>query len=301
VIPGAPPPVAEGHRCARAMGPDEEKMKRRGDLRKKSPRLVEKERRGEVPLAEGTVPAFRAGGRSSLLLDRRERVDSALSVFQQIRKTLTPIEAKLLDHPFLRKVEGGRYSKAQVAVLPMEEYHIVSSDLASSKHLYARFKDAPSGAFFCELAENEQYAQDHIRTLAEALGCRASTLEDHEPDPRCQVYPSYFARLALHGSEAEVLVAFASNFSVWWSACRRVAEALAGRYGVPREAVAFLNPFHEIPPPDAPFDALAFDAIRRGLAQGVAEKAMVRVARLIQSYELLFWDALEALAGAPEA
>jgi len=225
-------------------------------------------------------------------------MDSALSVFQQIRKALKPIEAKLLDHPFVKKVEAGKYSKVQVAVLPLEEYHIVSSDLASSKHLYGRFQEAPSGAFFRELVENEQYAQGHIRKLVEALGCEISTLEEHEPDPRCQVYPSYFARLALHGSEAEVLVAFASNFSVWWSACKRVAEALAGSYGVPREAVAFLNPLHEIPPPDAPFDELTLEAIRRGLKQGVAEKALIRVALHIQSYEQWFWDALEDLAGA---
>ena len=95
-----------------------------------------------------------------------------------------------------------------------------------------------------------------------------------------------------------MLVAFAAKFSAWWSACKRVADALADRYGVPREAVAFLSPFHEIPPPDAPFDELTLDAIRRGLQQGVAERALVRVACLIQSYELWFWDALEDLAGA---
>ncbi len=206
-------------------------------------------------------------------------MDPAQAVFLQIRRALQPVEAKLLDHPFLRKVEAVEYSKAQVAVLPLEEYHIVASDLPSSKHLYGRFGQAPSAGFFRELVENEQYAQGHIRRLAEALGC-------------------YFARLALHGSEAEVLVAFASNFSAWWSACKRVADALADKYGVPREAVAFLSPFHEVPAPDAPFDELTLEAMRRGLKQGVPEKALVRVARLIQSYELWFWDALEELAGA---
>ena len=225
-------------------------------------------------------------------------MDSAQSVFQQIRKTLKPIESKLFDHPFLRKVEAGKYSKAQVAILPLEEYHIVSSDLSSSEHLYRRFQEAPSSGFFRDLVENERHAQGHIRRLIEALGCKAAELEEHEPDPRCQVYPCYFARLAVHGSEAEVLVAFAANFSAWWSACKRVADALAGSYGVPREAVAFLSPFHEVPPPEAPFDELTLDAIRRGLRQGVEEKALVRVARLIQSYELWFWDALEELAGA---
>ncbi|MBN1835628.1 MAG: hypothetical protein JW820_07250 [Spirochaetales bacterium] len=217
-------------------------------------------------------------------------------VFLAIREALKPIESKLIDHPFLRKVEGGAYSKQQLAFLPKEEYYIVASDLQSSRHLLKRFESAPSGPFFESLVENEEFAQNSIVNLAEALGCNREELSAHEPDPRCQVYPSYFARLALHGTEAEVLVAFASNFSVWWSACRRVAIALVKQHGVPEQATAFLNPFNEVPPPDAPFDELTMGAMERGLRQGVRPQELVRVARIIQHYELWFWDALKALA-----
>ena len=217
-------------------------------------------------------------------------------VFQAIRDALKPIESKLIDHPFLRKVEQGAYSKKQLAILPKEEYYIVASDLLSSRHLLQRFESAPSGSFFKSLVENEEFAQNNIVKLTEALGCSLGELRAHEPDPRCQVYPSYFARLALHGSEAEVLVAFASNFSVWWSACKRVAVALVEQHGVPEQATAFLNPFNEVPPPDAPFDELTTDAIERGLRGDVGAQELVRVARIIQHYELWFWDALEALA-----
>jgi pyrroloquinoline quinone (PQQ) biosynthesis protein C len=223
-------------------------------------------------------------------LERTERI------FQQIRKTLKPIEGKLFEHPFLKKVEDKVYSKEQMSLMPKEEYYIVASDLLSSRHLLGRFGDAPSGPFFKSLVENEEFAQRNIVMLAEALGCSRAQLDEYEPDPLCQAYPSYFARLALHGSEAEVLVAFASNFSVWWSACKRVATALELRYGVPKEATAFLNPFNEVPPPDAPFDELTVDALTRGLAGGVQERDIIRVARIIQQYELLFWDALERSA-----
>lgn len=216
-------------------------------------------------------------------------------VFQAIRDALEPIESKLIDHPFLRKVERGEYSKRQLAILPKEEYYIVASDLLSSKHLLQRFESAPSGSFFKGLVENEEFAKNSIVKLAEALECSHDELDNHEPDPRCQAYPSYFARLALQGSEAEVLVAFASNFSVWWSACRRVAVALVKQHGVPEQATAFLNPFNEVPPPDAPFDELTLDAMRRGLRQGVQPRQLVRVARIIQHYELWFWDALGAM------
>jgi len=48
-----------------------------------------------------------------------------------------------------------------------------------------------------------------------------------------------------------------------------------------------------VPPPETPFDDLTVDIIKRGLAQGVKEKEIIRVARIIQKYELFFWDALE--------
>lgn len=219
-------------------------------------------------------------------------------IFKKIRETLRPIEGRLFEHPFLEKVEQKTYSKRQMASLPKEEYYIVSSDLLSARHLMDRFGDGPSGPFFRDLVENEEFAKKNIVMLAEALGSSLSELEVHEPDPYCQVYPSYFARLALHGSEAEVLVALCSNFSVWWSACKRIAVALENLYGVPKEATAFLNPLNEVPPPDTPFDELTVAAIERGLAHGVKEKEVIRVARTIQHYELFFWDALERAAGA---
>jgi thiaminase len=218
------------------------------------------------------------------------RVDE---IFRAARAALRELEQKLFDHPFLRKVEGKRYSNRQMALLPKEEYHIVLSDLLSAKHLVERFKDLPTLSFFSELVENEEFARQNITALAEALGCSRSELMEHEPDPCCQMYPSYFARLSLHGSEAEIMAAFSSNFSVWWSACKRVAVALVNLYNVPEEATAFLNPFNEVPPPDTPFDELTADAIERGLAQGVSESQIIRAARLIQHYELFFWDALE--------
>ena len=223
-------------------------------------------------------------------------MDQVEKIFREIRKTLESVESKLFEHPFLKKVEDKKYSKKQIAIIPKEEYYIVSSDLLSSKHLLDRFGKGPSGVFFKTLVENEDFAQRNIVMLAQALGCSLAELEEHEPDPYCQVYPSYFARLALSGSEAEVLIALNSNFSVWWSACQRIAIALVNLYGVPKESTAFLNPLNEVPPPDTPFDDLTVNAIKRGLEQGVTEKEMIRVARLIQQYELFFWDALEISA-----
>ena len=72
-------------------------------------------------------------------------------------------------------------------------------------------------------------------------------------------------------------------------------------YDVPKEATAFLNPFNKVPPPETPFDDLTVDIIKWGLAQGVKEKEIIIVARIIQKYELFFWDTLERSAESLQA
>jgi hypothetical protein len=214
------------------------------------------------------------------------------TLYALIRQSVQPIEQQVFEHEFFQKLEGKLYSKHQVAFLPKEEFYINASDLRSAEHLMVRFGQSSTRQFFQDLVDGERFALSNVVTLAEALDCQKEELEQYQPDPYAQAYPAYFAWLALHGSEAEVIVALAASFSVWWMNCGRVAKALTGLYGVPAEATAFLTPFNQVPPPDSPLDQFTYGVLERGLNQGVPPETVVRAARLIQSYELFFWDSL---------
>jgi TENA/THI-4/PQQC family len=105
---------------------------------------------------------------------------------------------------------------------------------------------------------------------------------DYEPLPGCQAYPAYVAWLALNGSPADVALAFLANLESWGRSCARMRHALRPVYEA--DAVAFFD-FFAAPP--AGFEERALALIATG------EPASARRAtRLLQAYELLYWDTL---------
>ena len=70
-----------------------------------------------------------------------------------------------------------------------------------------------------------------------------------------------------------------------------MAGALRGRYQAPDEAVAFFE-FFARPAPDLEQGMLA--VLDAGLAGGDSVQHARHAARLLQAYELLFWDTLAA-------
>jgi hypothetical protein len=103
------------------------------------------------------------------------------------------------------------------------------------------------------------------------------------------VYPSYVARLARDGTPAEVAGAFVVNLNAWGSCCARMADALPRSYQLTREDCAF---FAHFAGPTTELERISLKVIDAGLAQGVDPASIARAARLLQAYELLFWNSL---------
>lgn len=85
--------------------------------------------------------------------------------------------------------------------------------------------------------------------------------------------------------------ALAVNFAAWGANCGRMAQALRQRYDWQEEAVRFFTQFATTPSDVSP-QALA--VIEAGLARGVETHRIIRAARMLQEYELMFWDTLLA-------
>jgi hypothetical protein len=114
-------------------------------------------------------------------------------------------------------------------------------------------------------------------------------LEEYEPLPEAQAYTAYMAWLALYGSAAEVAGAFLANFPAWGANCGRMKKALMEGYGFKGEDLYFFELF-STPVPE--FEEKARLVINAGIAQGVDPRSIKEAARMLQGYELMFWDAL---------
>jgi hypothetical protein len=97
------------------------------------------------------------------------------------------------------------------------------------------------------------------------------------------------AWLALYASDAEIAAAYLVNFPAWGQNCGRLSRILKERFGVGEKEVAFFDLFASLP---ATFEANALSVIQQGLDGGTEPRLIQRAARLLQAYELMYWDAL---------
>ena len=207
----------------------------------------------------------------------------------QTRRELVETAEAIRSHRFLECLRAGEVPDERLRALAGEQHAIVSSDRRSFAQLAVRFPSGLAGGFFLGMAEGEGAALDKLRGLSDWLGMTDDELRAHEPHPGARAYPAFVAWLALNGSRADVVLAFLANLVAWGENCGEVAAALRETYGAGDDAVAFFD-FFASPPED--FQPRALEVLNEGLAAGDSPVLARRATRLLQAYELSFWDAL---------
>jgi TENA/THI-4/PQQC family protein len=223
------------------------------------------------------------------------RMSEALQLVEQIRSDLRPLEAKILCHPYLKALEEGRVQSDLLKVFAGQQHHIISSDLRSIALILSRQGMRPSRGLLINVLQGEAAALDALHAFAGALGLNVSNLEVFEPLPAAHAYCTFVAWLALYGSDAELSGAFLVNFPAWGANCGRMRKALHEKYDIAPSALAFFDLFANMPS----FEQEALGVIQNGLDRGVPARLIHRATRMLQSYELMFWDAMAGAAGIP--
>ncbi len=229
-------------------------------------------------------------GLGSLPLSTTAQTPSrAKAIIAQLHHELEDTEIKLRTHPYVAAVQRGDIPRDKLRHIVAEEYHIVSSDLRSIGQLLSRFGHTASGPFFAGAYQGEQAALAAIKKLAGTLGMSEADLQDYEPMAGAHAYTAYMAWLAHYGEDAQVAAAFAVNFPAWGANCGKLSTALQDQYKLSAEDVAFFSNFAK---PIPGFQEAAAAIVDAGLERGVTERDIKRAVRLLQAYELMFWDAL---------
>jgi thiaminase len=214
---------------------------------------------------------------------------SAGELVEVARRDLAEVEREIRSHRFFAALDDGRVPRERLGEFAGEQYAILSSDRRSFAALAARFPQPPPGDLFLALAAGEGQALGHLVEFAGALGLDEDALRAHEPDARAQAYPAFVAWLALNGSSGDLALALLANLAAWGANCAHMAQALRDRYELDDQAVAFFDFFAQ---PPADFEQRTLAVLDAGLRAGDSPPRALRAARLLQAYELLFWDAL---------
>ncbi|MEZ4295236.1 MAG: hypothetical protein R3B70_09695 [Polyangiaceae bacterium] len=234
-----------------------------------------------VCTAPPTLPAARA---------------AAHQLVSQIRADLAAVEDQIRDVPFVTAVEDGTASPELITAVIAEEYSIIRSDWASLAQMTARFDDKASRDFFNYLAGGEAYSLDLLLNFAENVGLDEHDLVEYEPRPGSQTYPARVAWMAQNADRASAAASFLVNFAVFGENMGRIRDALMTVYGMSGQEVEFFSFFAEEIPG---FEDSAVEVIAAGLRRGACARDVRRSARLLQAYELDFWQSASAPPGSP--
>lgn len=225
-------------------------------------------------------------------------ISAAQSLVNTIHDALRNVEQQIRQHAYLHAIEEGSIAAARLRCFVGEQSHIIPGDLRSIALLISRCEQSAGQQFFRDVLQGEAAALDALEALAAAVGMSPTVCAAYEPAPGGQAYSAYLAYLCLYGTDAEVTAALSVNFAAWGANCGRMAQALCERYGMQEADLRFFTQFAAAPPDVSP-QALAI--ISAGLQRGVEPRRIVRAARMLQGYELLFWDTIYALStGAAE-
>jgi len=200
------------------------------------------------------------------------------------RSWLAPLNLKIQRHPYLSEAEQGLLPLERIQAFAANQYYIIRHDAKSLALMASRATSAEEFLFFTTVFQGDEQAIPLVVALAEAMGLSTADLVESTPIPDAVVYAHYLTALAHFASPGEQAVALIVNLPVWGSNCQRLSTALRAAYHV--EETAFLDLFAQT---TGALEQQALSVIEDYLRQ---ETQLHRVARLIQAYELMFWDGI---------
>ncbi|SDD66271.1 thiaminase II/PqqC family protein [Actinokineospora iranica] len=215
---------------------------------------------------------------------------SARELLSTVQRELTPGEH---DNRLVPLVESGDAPLSVLGALAAEQHRVITSDWRTFLTLAAQAVDPAAREVFTALAQGEGVALAKLGDFAAACGLDHDAVRAHQPRAGCQAYPAYLAWLALNGAPRDALLAILANFAAWGGYCASVAKALRDHYGFDERGTAFFD-FFATPVPEA--EELHVTALQEALDHGWRPDTAIGYGRLLQGYELMFWNTLADLA-----
>ncbi|MEM2237612.1 MAG: hypothetical protein QXR26_04555 [Candidatus Caldarchaeum sp.] len=204
---------------------------------------------------------------------------------QGLREELRELNRRVEEHPFLTEAEKGILPKERLKLFVENQYYIVYHDLRSLALMVTRASNPDEAEYFSKLQQGDLMAFQQLVKLGDELGVPFKGLSGLRILPAAVSYTHYLAWLGLYAGAAEQVTALTVNLPVWGRACGRLASSLVKNYNI--KSTGFLDAFTH---PPAWVEEEGVRIIERYLPD--AEERARSAARMIESYELSFWDAV---------
>jgi len=220
---------------------------------------------------------------------------TARDVIDEAKRVLATTEGRIRGHGAAVAIENGEADRALLRFFCGNQYQMWKPNKQARSVAMFRFCEHPYQSVFLAPPEVEERAAAAFLALGRCVGLQDP--DGFEPTAQAFGYAAYKAWLICYGSAAEIACARALNLSVWGHNCGLMSRGLRAHYGLDEEDTAFLDGFADMPS----FEESAEQVIAHDLKQGVAPALIIRAARMMQAYELMFWDAMTAQQNTPAA
>jgi thiaminase len=217
----------------------------------------------------------------------------AAELMDSIRAELAPLSSAVRGHRYLQALTEGRVPLDKLRLFAGEQYHIIRNDLRSFALLLSRQDDPEVRRFLLGSVEYEAAAFEALHPFVVALGMSTEDLEGYEPLPGAHAYTAFLGLTAAYGSAADMAGAFVVDLEGWGGNCAEMSRQLRMKYDLTPEQVAFFDHFAA---EDATYEQRSLELIDRLLGAEATpqtlERSIRRTARLMMSYEVMYWDAI---------
>lgn len=222
---------------------------------------------------------------------------NAQTLMDQISSDLADVGKQIESHRFISMLDGSELPLPAMQSFIAHQYHLLMNIIRADANMIHRFGATPFREHFFEVLQEEMQAYVKLMRFAAKIGMDEAALEHFEVDADAFAYACFVAWLAENGTPGEIICALTVNFPVWGANCGRMSAALREHHGFTAEDTAFLDIFAETAGQDQA-QAMALAAIDFDLSQQRPPERIQRSARLMQAYELKFWDVMADTAEA---
>src|SRR6476646_7353204 len=212
-------------------------------------------------------------------------------LFDDLQRNLSKLVDAIIYHPYIHALEKKQISKDKLEIFVCEQFQIILNDKRNFAFMISKTPNDIASKLFIDCLNTELKSLENLLIFAEALDINRIKLESYEPLSGCQTYTNYLTKLAVYGSDAEILAALLIDLPVWGNNCGKMSYILQKNYDFTKNSCKFLDNSANTLPEE--FIKKSKELILSSINDiSMNEKKIHIATRIIINYELSFWDTI---------
>ncbi|MER5174302.1 MAG: hypothetical protein ABJB76_11195 [Candidatus Nitrosocosmicus sp.] len=167
--------------------------------------------------------------------------NSKSDLIEDLQRNLSNIVDTIIYHPYIYALEKKQISKDKLEIFVCEQFHIIANDKRNFAFMISKTSNNTASKLFIDCLNAELNALENLMVFAEALDINKIKMESYEPLSGCQAYTNYLTKLAVYGSDVEILASLLIDLPIWGNNCGKMSYILQKNYGFAKKSCMFFG------------------------------------------------------------